>query len=632
MKNIFKSLSLGNLLNLFRQVFFRFPVSILVIVIATVIFMILANWHFSWVVEDNLVRFALSLIISFFLSVWVYIFWESYDLDFKKINLLQILVILFWIAFYFWLDADLFQSDEWVVFFILTLAWIISFLFFSPFIIKILKKDLDCDLYYRYFYKISIVFFMSFILWFSLFLLWIIWINSVDYLFDLRINIWEYIWYWASISLVFITPIFALNQLPKKDQIFLDKDFIENKFFSFLVKYIALPFILIYFLILYAYSIKVLLNFWDWPKWQVSWMVIWFSSFWYLVYIFSYYFDKTNNFIKKFRLIFPYVVIPQTFMLFYAIYLRINQYDLTMNRYFVVVFWLWLVLISFYYVFSNKKYLMFIPLSLTIITILISIWPWWVYSLPESRQLSKLEDNLQKAWIIKGWEIIPLKSYKDIDAKLSNDIYSWIDYLCGFNNCRSIKSLFKDKYDDMYKEAEETFNQSKKTIYTDKFGWLSNWQIVSWITEYIKVKRDYSYNYSNRSKYTSVRIQWVLFPIDVKWYDSVLSIYSDLALTSVRDKYIYMDIGSKTMYLKDFDSKNLDSVSVDSIFESLSNKYIEYWSDTFEKEDLIYELSSDNYDYKIFFQNTYIDNPDYDWWDNYSDYFYANWYVLIRKK
>ncbi|MBT3727397.1 DUF4153 domain-containing protein [bacterium] len=67
-------------------------------------------------------------------------------------------------------------------------------------------------------------------------------------------------------------------------------------------------------------------------------MVIGFSIFGYIIYIFSYAFDLKNKFIKTFRKVFPYVVIPQIFMLFYAIYLRINQYDLTINRYFVVVF------------------------------------------------------------------------------------------------------------------------------------------------------------------------------------------------------------------------------------------------------------------------------------------------------
>jgi len=67
------------------------------------------------------------------------------------------------------------------------------------------------------------------------------------------------------ISLSIITPIFALCKIPEKES-FNEDNFIENAFFSFLVKYIAIPFIYVYFIILYVYSTKVLLNFKDWPK------------------------------------------------------------------------------------------------------------------------------------------------------------------------------------------------------------------------------------------------------------------------------------------------------------------------------------------------------------------------------
>jgi hypothetical protein len=140
-----------------------------------------------------------------------------------------------------------------------------------------------------------------------------------------------------------------------------------------LIKYIATPFIYVYFIILYAYTIKVLSNFGDWPKGEVSWMVIGFSIFGYIIYIFSYIFEEKNNFIKSFRTFFPFVVIPQIFMLFYAIYLRIAQYDITVNRYIVVIFGIWLFAISLYYVFSRKKYLAIIPFLLTTFTIIISI-------------------------------------------------------------------------------------------------------------------------------------------------------------------------------------------------------------------------------------------------------------------
>lgn len=63
-------------------------------------------------------------------------------------------------------------------------------------------------------------------------------------------------------------PIYFLSIFPQNDDENLEKIniFKENKFYSFLVNYISLPFIILYFLILYTYTVKVLMNFEQWPK------------------------------------------------------------------------------------------------------------------------------------------------------------------------------------------------------------------------------------------------------------------------------------------------------------------------------------------------------------------------------
>lgn len=102
-------------------------------------------------------------------------------------------------------------------------------------------------------------------------------------------------------------------------------------------------------------------------------MVIGFSAFGYLIYIFSRAYEEESALTRIFRRYFPLLVLPQVCMLFYAIYLRIAQYDITMNRYFVVVFGIWLTIISIYYVVSQKRYLSVIPSSLVAIILIISV-------------------------------------------------------------------------------------------------------------------------------------------------------------------------------------------------------------------------------------------------------------------
>ncbi len=626
MKNIFSDFNIQSLKTNIFNIINRFPLLVILIIVLNALFFIYLHWDLNQNVSENILRSIFSVIITFFLSLWVYLASENISLSGINKNLFQLITLWFWVLFFMWFKNDLNNFDN-IIFFLLTLAWIISFLFFSPYINKLFgKKDIQ-NAYYNYFYKISVVFLISTILWWVLFTLWMIWISTVSALFDIVFD--KIYGDWAIIALSFIAPIFGLTQLPKKE-IFDKNIFNENAFFSFLVKYIAIPFICVYFIILYAYSIKVLSNFWNWPKWEVSWMVIWFSIFGYIIYIFSYIFDEKNKFIKYFRKGFPYVVIPQLFMLFYAIFLRIAQYDITMNRYFIVVFGIWLAVISLYLIFSSKKYLAYIPLILTVFTIIISVWPWWVYSLPESRQLSRLEKNLREAWILKNWEIIPLKNYEDINSNLSKDIYSEISYLCSYNSCKSIKVLFSKQYAKLEQEHKKNLenNNIKNSGYT--YNKLNNWEIINSITEEIKVK-SYFEEIDDSNKEVLFFIldsKDNIFPIDTIWYSKILRI-SNYDYSEAEPEYAQINISKLTLEIP----KNWQVYDTLNIKE-VENKLLDLYKNTkqlnLKKEDLTFELKWKNWTYKIFFENINIKNPLYKWevkdWGNY----YAWWYVLVK--
>jgi len=230
------------------------------------------------------------------------------------------------------------------------------------------------------------------------------------------------------------------------------------------------------------------MNFSDWPKGIVSWMVIGFSSFGYLIYILSRAYADESRMVAVFRRYFPYMVAPQILMLGYAIYLRINQYDLTMNRYFVVIFGIWLTIISLYYIFSTKKSLSMIPTSLVAIILIISLGPWSIYSLPLARQEARLMRDLETAQILQNGVIVPLQNNTDISRELSTDIYSEIDYICGFDDCDTIKELFPEQYtlsDTNAQKEWEQYTYEGKEPYTEP----SKYQIVAAVTQYIKVQQ-----------------------------------------------------------------------------------------------------------------------------------------------
>jgi hypothetical protein len=170
-------------------------------------------------------------------------------------------------------------TNEWmidsIVYFSLHLVGFIALIFFAPYCANLFYRKEESVEYTNYFTRTAWILFMSCIVGGSLVALGSIAITSVQELFDLssfitRHKIFEN---WAIISISLIAPLYFLTQFPRVADIEKRKYDI-NKFFSFLIRFIAVPFIILYFIILYAYSVKVLLNFQDWPKGMISWMVV----------------------------------------------------------------------------------------------------------------------------------------------------------------------------------------------------------------------------------------------------------------------------------------------------------------------------------------------------------------------
>ena len=635
MKNIFQNLKLENIKDNLIHTSKRFPTAVIISLIITLLLFYVVHFAQS---DDpaTLVRIVLSLVITFFLSVSITIYSESESLPRKKKNLFQIFPLAFGWFFFLSFSANL-DNIENIVFFCLSLWGILGFLFFAPYTKKLLRNKGKKSIYYSYFYRIAIVFFKAIVLGWLLFILGMIAVQAVIALFDISFTSMDkIIWDWATLSLALFAPLFALSEVPKDFQ---TKEYPENTFSSFLIKYVATPFICVYFIILYAYSLKVLLNFSDWPKWEVTWLVIGFSVFGYIVYIFSYAQEKKQKLIKTFRKYFPYAVIPQLWMLFYAIYLRINQYDITINRYFVVVFGIWLLLISLYFVFSKRKYLWYIPALLTLFTIIVSIWPWSVYNLPENRQLSRLTSNLSVANMLTSEWIQAAPA--DIDPKLSGEIYDGINYICKLNNCDSIKDVFSKQYEEFVIEHQKDFddNQAReiewykdspamiKSIEDREYRDPSRWEIVSAITDKMQVEKYYTRNQPENiyhNFYLNAE-QSQHFPISVVWYEKLIRI--DQGNFGLKlQTYISINSLSETLSIV-IDWKIQETINIWDVFIELKSIGSE-WREALSNNEMTFDIRWESIEGRLFLENISFQKNSS---DVTEDRGYASWYMLIRQ-
>ena len=611
--SIFKA---ENLINWLKNIFNRFPISA---ILSMFLFL-----YFAYYIESNYnspiflleKEIIFSLIITFFLSVGIYIFGESLDFSRSKNQLFQIIPLALW----WWLFC-IFHSEFWSarndIIFCMAFICSISFIFFAPFVKKIFSKNLwenEQKIYYSYFSSIFQAMCAAILVWILVVTLSFIAIYAVQTLFDY--NYQEIYMHVVAFSFTIIAAFFGLNEIPKKEN-FEGYYFNENHFSTFLVKYLAIPFIFTYFVILYAYCVKVLMNFSDWPKWMVSWLVMLFSLFWYFIYIISYVYEEKITIVKIFRKYFPFVVFPQLFILFYVIFLRINQYWLTINRYLVVIFWIWLSVLTIYFVFSRKKYLAFISVSLFLFTLIFSVWPWSVYNLPEEIQTKALLQELKKEWIID--ESLNIHKYekkwdtKDEKIEKLQEIQDKIGYLCWNHNCELLRKYLKIENNDL----EETL--------------IRRWELAEKVKKELWLNVYWDYDKEEKDKVRFLYSSWLVRNVEVPiaWYENLSYLNWELEYTVENDFKTDME----NLKIKYYKNKNLlDEIDISNIIQDIiKNKK--------EKEiekPVTYEKETEKYKYKIIIEDFAIPIKDWeyakDWVNNGYNRAYISGFILYSKK
>ncbi|MCD5382722.1 DUF4153 domain-containing protein, partial [Candidatus Gracilibacteria bacterium] len=420
-KNFFQKKFFLDVKNNLKKSFKNFPISFISIILIFGIleFLVLKGNFLSENLQNILGKLILSLSIVAILGVGIKFFLEdkmgiclgkSCKIKKKIIGFSPIIFgILFFVNFEGSLLKNFYFEDFLYIFISIFLA--VCFLFVSKFLkIKKIENGKMLDGEYKnseYIHflngqigKIGI----SFLAGFILMILGFIAFSAIFSLFDLGdfLNTSKVFGFWLVFSFGFFAPIYFLVKNSEKKS-----ENSQNIFFEFLTKFLFLPSIFIYFIILFAYSAKILLNFQNWPNGVISWLIIFFSTFGYLVYAEIFQLSAKNNFAKIFKKFFPFAVLLQMPMFFYAIFLRINQYDWTINRYLLVGLGLYFTVISLYFIISKNKKLVNIFWILFLFLSFISFsGPFSVYKFPENQQLKILEKNLIEAKILQNGKII----------------------------------------------------------------------------------------------------------------------------------------------------------------------------------------------------------------------------------
>ena len=271
---------------------------------------------------------------------------------------------------------------------------------------------------------------------------------------------------------------FFLAGVPHPNQL-TDEEKAYPKGLRIFVQYVLIPLVVIYIFILYLYVGKILLE-WQWPTGWVANLVLNFSIVGILGLLLLYPIqdEDDHKWVQLFSRGYYITLIPLIVLLMLSIWVRISEYGVTVNRYFVATLAVWLAAVVIYFLISKMKDIRMIPISLFLITILISLGPLSAFEVSERSQLSRLEGNLGKHGLLSENGTV-VKTNSEIPFQDRKQISSGIAYLLNLKGVESIQSYFEQDLNEVL-ENKDTMNfVSDAEAITDLIGidYVSNWEM-----------------------------------------------------------------------------------------------------------------------------------------------------------
>lgn len=422
-KNRFKN----TILNLKKSVE-RFPITIF---LSTALVVLLIVFHerphtLTQVQIDDFVRLNMLVGLSVLLSLCIGLLTEKelFTNTFKKV-FSYVLGAIILLLYYFLLlpNFDFTPMARYIGFALL--------LIISSFYIPWIKRKENFEYYViKVFSSLLVTFVYSGVLCFGLFAI----LFTTDQLFDLSIDGKYYYYIFLFVSLIFALALF-LSKIPgSQDDL---KDYSYSKSLKVLLLYIIIPLISVYTLILYVYFAKILITS-QWPKGLVSHLVLWYSSISVGVIFLISPILKDNPVGRIFKNVFPKVIIPILAMMFVSIGIRMNQYGITENRYFVVLLGLWVLGIMLYYALAKKTKNIIIPITLSLAILIAILGPLSSFSFAIRSQNDRFDKILLENNMLVDNTIV---SNPSIPSESKKEITNIINYFESYHHFKDLKSL-----------------------------------------------------------------------------------------------------------------------------------------------------------------------------------------------
>ncbi len=221
-------------------------------------------------------------------------------------------------------------------------------------------------------------------------------IAAINALFDLNWDSKVYGYWFALLAGMFQTTFF-LYHFPK-NTLFSEEETGYPDLLRNLCQYVFVPIVGLYFFILYAYSIKILLT-WALPRGWVASLVLGFSVAGIFTYLINYRLGEQagiSRWVLLYQRAFWWVLLPMVVLLGVAIGRRLSDYGVTPERFWVAHLGVWLLVVCVYFLWSKKDDIRFIPLSLALFLLSAIAGPFSAFEVSHRSQTGILKAIFEK--------------------------------------------------------------------------------------------------------------------------------------------------------------------------------------------------------------------------------------------
>ncbi len=299
-------------------------------------------------------------------------------------------------------------------------------------------------------------------------------VESLKMLFGLEFEDAVYGDIWA-VCMCLLAPMLFMFIIPKGEDKYLNEAPEFSRFTQGVVQYLFMPLLGVYFITLYVYAAKILLQ-WSLPVGGVSYLVSGSMVLMILLIYVTYPVQhlEGRKLFKQVSRLLPVVMLPLLALMSVAIGRRLSDYGITVNRLYLLAFNVWCYAVCLWLIFTRNKRIWLIPASFAVILFLISVGPQSIANVTKRHLLNEA----QAAFTASGFTKLPLsdEQYKRWADKADPEVVAAIDsklyYLQSDFGYESIKSLvndngsvgcymsYNDDSDDGYKEKGILYTNS----------------------------------------------------------------------------------------------------------------------------------------------------------------------------